>query len=103
MALAELEAEVFILGNWKNFDELEDCLNLDELSLIVNSSRKAERERQKFAAALKGIDLDAENNDTKKKIEEVQRRANARLSGIDEDQFDNLELIDIGISFTEEE
>jgi len=103
MALAELEAEVFILGNWKNFDELEECLNLDELSLLINSSRKAERERQKFAAALKGVDLDSESNDTKKKIEDVQRRANARLAGIDEDKFDELELIDLGISFTEEE
>jgi len=103
MALAELEAEVFILGIWKNFDELEDSLNLDELSLIVNSSRKAERERQRFAAALKGVDLDAETNDTQKKMEEVQRRANAKIAGIDESKFDELELIDLGISYEPEE
>lgn len=99
MSLAELEAEAFILGKWKNFDDLEDSINLEELGLIIKALRKQEYERQKFAAALKGINLGDEQNDTEKKLEEVKRRAAAKVAGVDEDGYTEIELQEVGISF----
>lgn len=54
---------------------------------------------RKFAAALKGIDLD---KDTKKNdaFEEVKRRAEAKLAGVSEEE---LEFSDIGISIEVED
>jgi len=45
------------LGIWKNYDELEDNLSIDELLSTLNASRKKERESQKFFAAIQGINL----------------------------------------------
>jgi hypothetical protein len=56
--LAELESEVFLLGIWKDYYELESSLSLPELTAILNAQREKEYENKKFAAGLKGIDLD---------------------------------------------
>lgn len=45
------------MGIWKNYDELEDNLSVDELLSTINAARKTERERQRFLAAIQGIDL----------------------------------------------
>jgi len=49
------------LGQWKNFDELESTLTVEELLKILDASREREHENRKFLAALKGIDLDKDN------------------------------------------
>lgn len=59
--LAKLESEVFTLGIWKNYDELEKSLCIDELMLILSTIRELDYEEKKFMAALKGIDLDSQN------------------------------------------
>lgn len=59
--LAKLESEVFTLGIWKNYDELETSLCMDELMLILSTIRELDYEEKKFMAALKGIDLDKNN------------------------------------------
>jgi hypothetical protein len=59
--LAKLESEVFTLGIWKNYDELEKSLCMDELMLILSTTRDLNYEEKKFMAALKGIDLDSQN------------------------------------------
>lgn len=48
------------MGIWKNYEELEDNLSVDELLSTLNSQRKLEMERQKFLAAIQGISLDDE-------------------------------------------
>ncbi len=48
---------MFLLGNWKSYDELEEQLSIDELLATLNSFRKQKREDQKFLAALQGVDL----------------------------------------------
>jgi hypothetical protein len=45
------------LGIWKNYDELEDNLSVDELLSTLNAHRKSQREQQRFFAAIQGIDL----------------------------------------------
>jgi transcriptional regulator NrdR family protein len=75
-------------------------LNLDELQSILEASREQEYNRQKFAAALKGIDLDAQSNKSNdSSFEEVKRRAEASLRGISEEE---VEFAGIGIAVIEE-
>lgn len=59
--LAELESEVFLLGIWKDYNELETSLSMTELSITLESKRKHDYQDKKFFAAIQGIDLDKEN------------------------------------------
>lgn len=49
-----------MLGHWKNFDELESSLSLEELTAVLDASRKKDYEDKKFSAALQGVELDSE-------------------------------------------
>lgn len=51
---------MFLLGIWKNYDELEESLSIDELLFTLNADRKSKREKQRFLAAIQGIDLSDE-------------------------------------------
>lgn len=62
--LAKLESEVFLLGIWKDYDELERSLSMPELTAVLESKRDAEYQHKKFLAALKGIDLDKESGNS---------------------------------------
>jgi len=48
---------VFLLGNWKNYDELEDQLSIDELIATLEAQRKVRREEHKFMAMIQGIQI----------------------------------------------
>lgn len=72
---------------------------MDELQAILSASREQEHRRQKFAAALKGIDLDAESNKSNSSFDEVKRRAEAKLRGVSEEEVG---FGDIGIAVIEE-
>jgi len=50
------------LGNWKNYDELEDQLSVDELLATLNAQRKLRYEEQKFLAMIQGIDISDNDN-----------------------------------------
>lgn len=67
--------------------EMEDCLTLDELMLIVNSLRKKEQNDREFAAALKGIDLKGEEEDAETAFERIKRQADADMQGRDETEM----------------
>jgi hypothetical protein len=56
--LAQLESEVFLLGIWKNFEELETSISIEELMQILVITRDLDYEEKKFSAALQGINLD---------------------------------------------
>ncbi len=58
--LAKLESEVFTLGIWKNYEELETSLSIPELMQTLSSKRELDYEEKKFLAAIQGVDL--ENN-----------------------------------------
>jgi hypothetical protein len=82
---------------------MEENLTIQELEAILDASREQEYSRQKFAAALKGIDLDEGKNkrdgsDTPT-FEDIKRRAEAQARGVTEEQ---LEFADIGIAVVEE-
>lgn len=56
--LARLESEVFLLGIWKDYDELESSLSMQELTAILNVKREEDYAHKKFLAAMQGVDLD---------------------------------------------
>lgn len=59
--LAKLESEVFMLGIWKNYDELESSLCMAELTALLTHKRDSDYQDKKFAAAIQGVDLDKNN------------------------------------------
>jgi hypothetical protein len=61
--LVKMEGEVFILGNWKNFDDLESSLCMAELIAILSSRRDLDYQEKKFLAAIQGVDLDEGKED----------------------------------------
>lgn len=59
--LAELEAEVFLLGIWKDYEELETSLSMPELLATLSSKRDLDYQEKKFLAAIQGVDLDKQS------------------------------------------
>ena len=62
--LAKLESEVFLLGIWKDYEELEKSLSMQEITTILNIKREEDYNNKKFLAAMQGVDLDKGKNDT---------------------------------------
>jgi hypothetical protein len=59
--LAELEAEVFLLGIWKDYEDLELALSMPELTATLTSKRDRDYQEKKFLAAIQGVDLDKQS------------------------------------------
>jgi hypothetical protein len=56
--LAKLESELFLLGIWKDYEELETSLSMPEIIETLKSKRDSEYADKKFMAAIQGVDLD---------------------------------------------
>lgn len=78
--LAALESEAFLLGIWKDYEELESSLCLSELTAILNAKRDADYADKKFMASIQGIDLDDQNG-TSKKEQDPWEAMKARVFG----------------------
>lgn len=61
--LAKLESEVFLLGIWKDYEELETSLSMPELSATLSSKRELDYQDKKFLAAIQGVNLDEKTQD----------------------------------------
>jgi hypothetical protein len=72
--LASLEAEVFLIGSWKNFDELEFSISMSELIAIIEKIRDLDYNEKKFLAAMQGVDLDKESGKSANAWEEMKAR-----------------------------
>jgi len=59
--LAKLESEAFLIGIWKDYDELEMSLSLPELTATLEAKRELDYQEKKFFAAIQGVDLDAQS------------------------------------------
>jgi len=59
--LAKIESEVFLLGIYKDYEELEASLSLQELISIINMRRDLDYEEKKFLASIQGIDIEGKN------------------------------------------
>jgi hypothetical protein len=56
--LAQLESEVFLLGIWKDYAELEISMSMPEIISTLGSKRDLDYQEKKFLAAIQGVDLD---------------------------------------------
>lgn len=58
--LAQLESEVFLLGIWKDYEELEKSLSMPEILATLSAKRELDYQEKRFLAAIQGVDLDKE-------------------------------------------
>ena len=73
--LANLESEVFLIGKWRDYEELESSLSLPELTAILEAKREIDYEEKKFLAAMQGVDLEGgTENDSQKAWEDMKAR-----------------------------
>jgi hypothetical protein len=66
--LAKLESEVFLIGIWKDYKELEENLSMPELLATLSSLRELDYQEKKFLAAIQGIDIDADKANSGGKV-----------------------------------
>lgn len=93
--LAKLESEVFLLGIWKDYQELEISLSMPELLATLASKRELDYEEKKFLAAIQGVDLDAENGSKKgqKEWEDMKARVFSKGKAVDSNDVLSLQGI----------
>jgi len=78
-----------LLGIWKNVEDLEMNINLEELKVILDAARERDHRNQKFMAAIQGIDIDkGAKNSIKERFDAVQQRVQARLQGKSMEQLE---------------
>jgi hypothetical protein len=83
-----------MLGIWKNFEEIEENLTLAELEKLLEVKREQDYSDKKFAAALKGVNLDDNDDNEATTFEDIKRRAEAKTKGVSPER---LEFAEIGI------
>ena len=71
--LAKLESEVFLLGIWKDYEQLESSLSMPELISTLSVKRELDYAEKKFVAAIQGVDLD-KNTEKSNAWEELKAR-----------------------------
>lgn len=72
--LAKIESEVFLLGIWKDYHELELSMSMPELIATLASQRELAYEEKKFLAAIQGVDLDEGNGKGQDEWEAMKAR-----------------------------
>ena len=90
--LAKLEAEVFLLGIWKDYQELETSLSMPELMATLEVLRELDYSEKKFLAAIQGVDLDGETSKDKGQKEWEDMKARVFSGGKATDSNDVLAL-----------
>ena len=90
--LIKLETEAFLLGIWKNFDDLESSISIQELITIISKSRELDYEEKKFLAAMQGVDLEEESGQERGQKEWENLKARVFSGGQASDSNDVLAL-----------
>jgi len=90
--LAKLESEVFLLGIWKDYQELETSLSMPELMSTLSVSRELDYSEKKFLAAIQGVDLDKNSGSEKGQKEWEDMKARVFSQGATNDSNDILAL-----------
>ena len=90
--LAALESEVFLLGIWKDYEELETNLSMPELMATLESKRDLDYQEKKFLAAIQGVDLDKSSGAEKGQKEWEDMKARVFSRGATNDSNDVLAL-----------
>ena len=90
--LAKLESEVFLLGIWKDYSELEESLSLSEIIAIISSKRDLDYQEKKFFAAIQGVDLEDNSESERGQKEWENMKARVFSRGATNDSNDVLSL-----------
>ena len=90
--LAKLESEAFLLGIWKDYQELEQSMSITELIATLSSKRELDYEEKKFLAAIQGVDLDNNNGSRRGQQEWEDLKARVYSGGKARDGNDILAL-----------
>lgn len=90
--LVKLETEIFLLGIWKSYEELEMSISIQELFATISSSRELDYQEKRFLAAIQGVKLDdnSPEDEGRKKWEDMKARVFSR--GATSDSKDILAL-----------
>ena len=80
--LAKLESEAFLIGIWKDYEELEQSLSMPELTATIKIKRELDYSDKKFAAAMQGVDLD-KNSGTGNEWEDMKARVFSKGAAVD--------------------
>lgn len=84
-----MEAEVFLTGIWKNYEELEESLSMPELLATLEAIRDSKWKDYKFQAAMQGVSLpEKPGDDQELTFEDIKRRAEIKAMGGDPDSND---------------
>ena len=91
--LAKIESEVFLLGIWKDYRELEESLSMPELIATLSSRRDLDYQEKKFLAAIQGVDLDAQSGSSKgqKEWEDMKARVFSKGQSLDSNDIVSLQ------------
>jgi len=86
---------VFLLGHWKDYEELEETLSMPELLATLEASRKVKHRDYTFHAAMQGVSLPDDDGKTGKQrtFEDIKRDAMIRASGGDPSLDDVTNLV----------
>ena len=90
--LAKLESEVFLLGIWKDYQELEKSFSMPELIATLEVSRELDYTEKKFLAAMQGVDLDKNSGSSRGQKEWEDMKARVFSGGATNDSRDILAL-----------
>ena len=90
--LAKLESEIFLLGIWKDYSELEASLSLSEILAIISSKRDLDYQEKKFFAAIQGVDLEGSSDEERGQKEWENLKARVFSGGATSDSNDVLSL-----------
>ena len=80
--LAKLESEAFLIGIWKDYEELETSLSMPELTATIKIKRELDYSDKKFAAAMQGVDLD-KNSGNQNAWEDMKARVFSKGAATD--------------------
>jgi len=73
-----------LLGHWKDYEELEENISMPELTATLKAIYKVENRKNKFLAAMQGVDLDSDSSsdstDKPSTFQEVKARAISKLT-----------------------
>jgi hypothetical protein len=72
--LAKLESEIFLLGIWKDYQELEISLSMPELLATLEVSRELDYSEKKFLAAIQGVDIEQDSKKGQQEWEDMKAR-----------------------------
>jgi hypothetical protein len=86
------------LGNWKDYEELEESLSMPELVAILNAAREVQDRKNTFAAAIQGIDLGNNSDPDKGQKEWEDMKARVFSGGKAQNSNDITSLVGINAS-----